>query len=32
VVEVDFAANLAINLQVLKVDGVISTYATDSDV
>lgn len=32
VVEVDFAANLATNMQVLKVDGMISTYASDSDV
>jgi len=32
VVEIDFAANFATNLKVLKVDGIISTYASDSDV
>lgn len=31
VVEVDFAANLATNLKVLKINGVISSYASDSD-
>lgn len=32
VIEVDFAANLATNLQILKREGVIATYATDSNV
>ncbi len=31
VVEVDFAANLQANLKALKVNGVISSYASDSD-
>ncbi|GAP98522.1 quinone oxidoreductase [Leptolyngbya sp. NIES-2104] len=30
VIEVDFAANLETNLKILKRDGVIATYATDS--
>ncbi|MBE9013302.1 NADPH:quinone reductase [Pseudanabaenaceae cyanobacterium LEGE 13415] len=32
VIEVDFAANLETNLKILKRDGVIATYATDSNV
>ncbi|MEQ8666696.1 MAG: NADPH:quinone reductase [Rhodospirillales bacterium] len=31
VVEVDFAANLATNIKILKVNGVISSYASDSN-
>lgn len=30
-IEVDFAANLATNLAVLKIDGIITTYASDSN-
>lgn len=32
VIDVDFAANLTTSLKILKIDGTIATYASDSDV